>query len=182
MLAPILIRAASAHLKLTRDRALDTDCDRLPIHLMPGVWISVLIVLVVLAGLSWITETVTLQDHWTLYAVRCDRGAWHGTRCSGRLVPAERHSFLANKSKGTVAFTIIGASMASGTLSQCAIKGGRDWTCQEASSGAQPITLKLSGGHLAVDPVVKLSDVRPISKWKWLFLRIGIPVGSEATQ
>ena len=156
------------------------DLDSLPAYSTRGIWLGFLAVFLVLAGVSWLNDSVTLQGHWTLYTARCDGGAWHGTRCTGRLVAAERHEFVANKANAVVTFTIIGATTASGTLSKCTIKGGRDWTCQEASGEVQPITLRLSGGRL-VSPVDSLSGARPISKWKWLLLRLGIPVGSDAT-
>ena len=79
----------------------------------------------VVGVLAWSSDTITLQDEWTIYMARCRDGTWHGQHCSGQLVAAERHHFVADKPKGEVAFDVVGMAGSSGSLSQCVVDDGR---------------------------------------------------------
>jgi hypothetical protein len=145
---------------------------------MRGVWMFFLSAVLVLVAFNWFSDAITLKGHWTLYTARCDGGTWQGGRCTGWLVAAERYRFVANKKKGEVDFKVIGGDALSGRMTECAIADGRDWTCSAATSGAQPATKGLIHSK-PVAPVVLPDDARVVPKWKWICLRLGIPVGSQ---
>jgi hypothetical protein len=132
-----------------------------------------------LAAANWVSDSITLKGHWTVYTARCDGGTWQGSRCTGgRLVAAERYQFIANKARAQVVFEAIGTATAYGKLSECTIEDGRDWACLTAIAGVHPIPRRLAGGK-PVGPADFPGDARPVPKWKWVFLRLGVPVGSE---
>ena len=133
-----------------------------------------------LAAVNWFSDSVTLKGHWTLYTARCAGGTWQGKRCTGRLVAAERHRFVADKVKAEVVFKVVDPSSgtSSGKLSECAIEDGRDWVCLTATSGTRPATQRLARGE-PVGAVELSGDARLVPKWKWICLRLGVPVGSE---
>lgn len=144
------------------------------------VWWFLAAALVILATLAWSSDTITLQDQWTIYTARCGEGAWQGKHCTGRLVAAERHHFVADKPKSEVAFDVIGVQGGvSGRLSQCAVDDGRNWKCLVGGIATYPITRQLVQG----DPVDRNDGpdlTRRISKRQWLLLRLGLPAGSDA--
>ena len=140
--------------------------------------IAWLCVLTALAAANWLSDTITLEGHWTVYTARCDGGTWLDERCTGRLVAAERHRFVADKAKAEVVFEVIGAAPSSGKLSECAIEDGRDWTCSKATPGARPASRRLDRGR-PMGPVDFPGNARLVPKWKWVFLCLGVPVGSE---
>ncbi len=145
---------------------------------MRSVWLCFLAAVLVLETFNWFNDTITLKGHWTLYTARCNGGSWQDGRCAGRLVAAERYRFVADKTKSEVDFEVIGGDASSGKMSKCAIADGRDWNCSAATSGAQPATKGLVHSK-PVAPVVLPGGARVVPKWKWIFLRLGVPVGSQ---
>ena len=128
----------------------------------------------------WLSGAITLQGQWTLYTARCNSGRWDGDRCTGRLVPAERWLFAANKAIGQVDYTTLDRESRTGRLGKCLIQDARDWTCERLESGAPPITNHLVRGK----PVGRLDSpdgVRPVPKWRWLALSARVPTGSDVS-
>jgi len=145
---------------------------------MRNTWLYFFTGLLVLVTLNWFTDVITLEGHWTMYTARCEGGTWQERRCTGRLVAAERHRFVANKAKAEVAFEAIGPSTSSGTLSGCTIEDGRNWACPTATPGSRPSTRMLVRGN-PVGPLDCPGNARLVSKWKWTILRLGLPAGLE---
>jgi hypothetical protein len=131
-----------------------------------------------LAAVNFLSDTITLDGRWTLYTARCDGGTWRDNRCTGRLVAAERHRFVADKVRAKVVFEVIGAGTSSGTLSSCTIEDGRNWACATVTPGTRPATRRLARGK-PVGLVDCPGNARLVSKRKWIFLRLGVPTGSE---
>ena len=143
---------------------------RLAMFLLPA--------LVIAGVLAWSSDTITLQDEWTIYMARCREGTWQGQHCSGRLVAAERHHFVADKPKGEVAFDVVGMAGSAGRLSQCTVDDGRNWTCLAGGTSTVPATRQLTQG----DPANLADDsgrARRVSKRQWWWLRLGLPAGSD---
>lgn len=145
---------------------------------MRSVWSFFLAALLVLGAFTWFNDSITLEGEWTLYTARCDGGGWQEGNCTGRLVAADRYRFVANKTKHEVNFEVVGGDALSGKMSNCAIADGRDWTCSAVPFGAQPATQGLVHSR-PLAPDVFHGDARVVPKWKWIFLRLRIPVGHQ---
>lgn len=153
----------------------------MPRSLKIRLWLFLGVAIAGIGFLMWSSDAITLQGEWTLYTVRCEGGAWQGRHCSGHLVAAERHHFVVDKAKHEVALEVVGAQASSGRLSQCTIADGRSWTCAVGGSGVRPITQQLIRGE-PVDPQEGPGHALLVGKRTWYLVRLGVPVGSEASR
>lgn len=142
---------------------------------MTRLWIFLLVVAAGLSFIVWASDSVTLQGERTVYTVRCEQGTWHGDRCSGKLVAAERYRFRALKAHEEVLFWIVGSSEPSGKFSQCVIKDGRNWSCKANTDARRSITLEISKGHPVPDPTGATRLFHAVSKFTWIILEYQVP-------
>ena len=73
-----------------------------------GAWLFAMAALLVVAGLVWASDWITMQNERTIYTVDCSGGAWQGRRCSGRLKAGDRYRFRALRARGEVLFWVVG--------------------------------------------------------------------------
>ena len=131
-------------------------------------------------ALAWITDSVTMQGERTIYTVDCVGGSWQGTRCTGRLAPADRYRYRALRLHREVLFWRPGASEASGRLLDCDIQDGRNWRCPNGPDAARSITTHLVRGRAVREPASPGLAFHAVPKWRWLLLQWGLPAGSSA--
>jgi hypothetical protein len=133
-----------------------------------------------LAAMTWASDTVTLQGERTVYTVDCERGAWQGSRCTGRIVPGARYRFRALKPHHEVLFWTVGASAPSGKFTDCVIADGRNWLCKPSADAVSTITLQMTHGIPARNPDGPAQTVHAVPKWRWWLLRLGMSLGNDA--
>src|SRR5439155_15002723 len=125
---------------------------------MPGrgiamrLWLLGVAGVMAFAGLIWASDHITLQGERTVYTVDCERGAWQGSRCSGKLIPGARYRFRALKPHGEVLFWTVVASAPSGKFTDCAIPDGRNWHCKPGADAPSTVTLQMSHGRPVPSP------------------------------
>ncbi len=137
-------------------------------------------VLLLGAGLAWITDSVTLQGERTIYTVDCVGGAWKGATCTGKLAPADRYRYRALRIHREVLFWRVGASEASSRLADCDIQDGRNWRCPGGPDAARSITTALERGRAVRDPASTAKPFHAVPKWRWLLLDWGLYGGDSA--
>jgi hypothetical protein len=140
------------------------------------IWLFFALVLAGLCGVAWATDFITPQGERTVYTAECERGAWQGAHCTGRLAAGARHRFRALKSHKEVIFWTVGAANEpSGKFSQCTIHDGRNWVCPPNADAARAVAREMAMGR-----PVPLRPFHPIAKWQWQLLKAGIWFGSDA--
>jgi hypothetical protein len=144
------------------------------------IWLLVVLVLAVLGVFAWAADFVTLQGERTIYTANCEQGSWQGHRCSGTLVAGDRHRFRALKAHGEVLFWTAGSKEPSGKFNDCDIKDGRNWSCKVSPETPRAIAHEMALGKPVPDPAAKTRPFHPVSKWRWMLLQYGIPLGHEA--
>ena len=144
------------------------------------LWPLALALPALLIGGLWSSDVITLQGERTIYTADCRGGSWQGTRCSGRLVAADRYRFRALKTHREVVFWTAGASGHSGKFTDCEIEDGRNWNCKPTVDAAQTITLQMSRGVAMPDASGAAKRFHAIAKWRWWLLRWDIPSGNDA--
>ena len=143
-------------------------------------WLYVIATLAVLAAMGWASDTITLQDERTIYTVECRQGDWHGQRCSGTLVAADRFSFRVLKARREVLFWRVGAREPSGKFTNCLIQDGRNWRCDLVAGQYDTVTHEMVHGRPVRDTSGLTLPLHAVPKWRWWLLRSGIPIGHEA--
>ena len=143
-------------------------------------WLYAIGGLLVLAGLAWASDTITLQNERTVYTAQCERGAWQGPHCSGDLAPGPRYRFRALRIHGEVLFWRVGDTQPSDKLMPCAIADGRNWTCDPGGNPGRTITLQMSRGVPVNHPGAATRPFHGVAKWRWWLLREGIALGHDA--
>lgn len=144
-------------------------------HKFRGPLVS-LVVLLVLVFWMWAADFVTLEGERTIYTVACEQGEWKDDHCTGRLVAAARHRFRALRPHREVLYWVVGSPQPSGRFDGCQIRDGRNWICQGPSGTS--ITREMRMGEAVHDPAATAFHAVP--KWRWMLLRLGLPVGSSA--
>ena len=134
--------------------------------------------LVLVAGLGWATDWITIQNERTVYTVECRDGDWRGAHCTGRLVAGARYQFRASKGDAEVAFWTVGDRERAGKLAPCAVTNGRNWICKPCPDAARAITLQMTLGAPVVDPAGPTKSFHPVPKWRWWTLRWGLAGGA----
>jgi hypothetical protein len=137
-------------------------------------------ILLLLAGWAWLTDFVTIQGESTIYTVSCNGGEWRDATCTGRLAPADRFRFRALPRRKEVLFWTLGRSEPSGRFTNCLIEDGRNWSCPAGSEAARTITLGLVRGRALHDASGRTQSFRAVSKWRWILLAWGLPLGRSA--
>ncbi|MBS0453884.1 MAG: hypothetical protein JSS14_21495 [Proteobacteria bacterium] len=145
-------------------------------------WLFAIAALVVIAGIFWAGDQITLQNERTIFTADCQGGAWQGADCKGKLVAGPRYRFRALRPHGEVLFWTVGNTGPSGRLAPCTITDGRNWTCQPCPDAARTITLQMASGR----PVVRADGSSPtlpfhaVPKWRWWLLRASHSSGGGA--
>ena len=140
----------------------------------------VILLVAFVAVFIWASDKITPDGERTIYSVSCPEGSWQGLRCTGRLSAGDRYRVRALKAHAEVLFWTIGASGPSGRFSDCNISSGREWECKPNADAMRTITLRMSGGEPVPDLTGKVKTFHAVTKWRWYFLRLGVPVGSDA--
>lgn len=139
-----------------------------------------LLLFVMLLGVGWAKDALTLEGERTVYTARCDGGAWVGLRCTGKLIAGERHRFRALKAKHEVLFWTVGSDEPSGKYDDCTIENSRNWVCRPRPNEKPTITYELVSGHprAGIDPPTP--SFHAVRKWKWWILQANFVRFSEA--
>ena len=130
--------------------------------------------------LIWASDHITMQGERTIYTVKCEGGKWEGTRCTGRLVPAQRYGFRASPARGEVIYWIRGSAQPSGKLSGCKVVDRDNWSCTMAADQTPVAAFEMKKGRptRADDP--RVIAFREVPKWKWWLMDAGVGLFSEA--
>ena len=148
---------------------------------MTRVWIVVLGAFLFLGIAAFANDVVTVQGEWTVYTVNCQNGVWQGTQCTGNLIAGDRYRFRTLKAHREVMFWISGSSVPSGKFTDCEITDGRNWSCKPNADSPRTITHAIVRGRPKPEPDAGTRPFHCVSKWRWWFLKYGMPGGSSAT-
>ena len=129
----------------------------------------------------WATDFVTFQGEWTIYTASCQGGTWNGPVCSGSLRPGPRYRFRALKAHREVLYWTSGESGRSGRYVDCDIEDGRHWECPPDETAPLTITHRMVHGIPSTEGTGRNLPFHRIPKWKWEALRVGLPIGSSAS-
>ena len=145
------------------------------------VFLSVFVLLVVV-GLVWASDQITLQGERTIYAVTCEHGTWMGNRCTGALAPGERHAFRASRTRQEVIYWIRGSEKPTEKHTDCQVANRDNWTCHAHADQMSLIVSELINGRPTPPVADSTTAVRlhAVTKWKWYALRIGLRVFTDA--
>jgi hypothetical protein len=136
--------------------------------------------LTILVTLFWASDRITMQGERTIYTVRCERGAWEGVRCTGMLVPSERHAFRASKSRHEVIYWIRESDAPSGKYTDCSVTDRDTWTCNVRAGQKPTIAYEMVRGKPTRTGASSLLPFHAVPKWKWWLMDVGVSVFSEA--
>lgn len=128
------------------------------------------------------SDRITLQGERTIYTVECHAGLWQGPHCNGQLAAADRFRFRALKAHREVLFWTVAATEPSGKFSDCDVEDGRNWRCKPNADAKFTVTLQMSKGDAVADVTGRARPFHAVEKWKWLFLKWGVPVGQDADE
>jgi hypothetical protein len=133
------------------------------------------------AGLSiWASDRITLQGERTIYGVKCEGGRWEGERCTGRLVPGERHAFRASAVRGEVIYWIRGSKEPSGKYSGCKVVDRDNWTCSVPADQKPAAAVGMQQGRPTRSDDPRGIALHDVPKWKWWLLTLGVGWFTEA--
>ena len=130
--------------------------------------------------LIWASDHITLQGERTIYTVNCEGGSWDGTRCTGRLAPAQRYGFRASPARGEVIYWVRGSSEPSGMFTGCKVTDRDNWTCSMAADQKPAVTFEMKKGIPTRVDDPRVIAYHEVPKWKWWLMDIGIGVFKEA--
>jgi len=137
-------------------------------------------VLLVLGGLLWASDRITLQGERTVYAVDCAGGVWDGSRCSGRLVAGPRYAFRASARRHEVIYWVRDSKSPSGKFSDCNVTNRDNWTCTVQVDQPMTVAYGMRDGHpMGGGPGLTL-PYHAVAKWKWWAIRGGLRFFTEA--
>ena len=140
----------------------------------------VVVIVAALAVFIWSSDRITWEGERTIYTVTCERGAWEGLRCSGRIAAGDRHRFRASHSRNEVVYWIAGSASASGKFTDCTVTDRDLWSCKPHPGEQPSITHELSDGRPVHSAPADDLPFHAVTKWKWWALRMGIPGFSKA--
>lgn len=134
----------------------------------------VVLVVAAMSLLVWGSDRITLQGERTIYTVKCEGGAWDGTRCTGRLVAGERYAFRASARRNEVLYWVRNSNAPSGKYTECAVKDRNNWSCK-AQAGQQPsIAYELTDGRPTRSDGGGTLPFHDVPKWKWWMIDMGL--------
>jgi hypothetical protein len=81
-----------------------------------------------------------------------------------------------------VLFWTVGASEPSGKYTDCTIADAQNWSCKPNADAARTIAHQMVHGRPTSDPAANTLPFHETSKWKWMLLRMGIPVAGSVSQ
>ena len=138
-------------------------------------------ILLTIALVAWTTDAVRPRGVSAIYSVDCKPGTWEGNRCYGRMVAGPRYRFKVLAARGEVHFTSSIDPDVEVTYSRCTIEDRSNWSCDPSGPAPATIGHKMEHGHLVPDPAPETLPLHDVEKWRWLLLRIGVPVGHDAS-
>ena len=118
---------------------------------------SSVVIVGALGAFIWSSDRITLEGERTIYTVTCERGAWDGLRCSGRIAAGDRHRFRSSRSRNEVVYWIAGSPVASGKYTDCNVTDRDLWSCKPHAGEQPSIAHELSDGR----PVHRAAGRRP---------------------
>jgi hypothetical protein len=122
----------------------------------------------------WASDRITLEGERTIYTVGCEQGVWAGLRCTGRLIPGDRHRFRASRSRNEIVYWIAGSPKPSGKYSECDVTDRDRWSCKARAGEPPTIAHELSDGRPVEGAAGLDMPFHAVSKWKWWALDVGI--------
>ena len=127
-------------------------------------------------------EAASALKRWGLLidTVKCVGGKWEGTRCTGRLVPAQRYGFRASPARGEVIYWIRGSAEPSGKLSGCKVVDRDNWSCTMAADQMPVAAYEMKKGRPTRSDDPRVIPFREVPKWKWWLMDVGVGGFSEA--
>lgn len=143
-------------------------------------WLGTLLLVVVLSTLLWASDRITYEGERTIHTVRCEQGAWEGSRCSGRLAAGERYRFRASRSRQEVLYWIVGSAKPSGRYTACKVKDRGNWKCEIAADQPPTITHEMANDRPVRDDGATAVPFHAVPKWQWWLLDAGIHLSSRA--
>lgn len=149
---------------------------------MSRILLVLVLAFAALGAFAWSTDKITMQGERTVYTVACSQGVWDGNRCSGKLVAGARYRFRALRAHSEVLFWTVGASEPSGKFTDCTVVDGQNWSCKASAEAARTITREMIHGQPTSDPSVNTLPFHETPKWKWMLLRMGVPVAGSMSQ
>jgi hypothetical protein len=139
------------------------------VKLLAGVLLLVLFV-----GGLWASDRITLQGERTVFTVDCKDGSWQQNVCTGRLVPGNRYTFRASRSRQEVLYWIVGSSSPSGRYTGCRVENRGNWTCSAMTGQPPTITYAMKDDQPTPGPAGVVPPFHAVPKWKWWAIRYGI--------
>jgi len=148
---------------------------------MASKWFLGVFVLIVI-GLVWASDRITLQGERTIYAVACEHGTWSGNRCTGTLAPGERHAFRASRTRQEVIHRIRGSQAPIEKHTDCQVANRDNWTCRARTDQKSLLVGELINGRPTptVADATTAAQLHAVTKWKWYALRIGLRIFTDA--
>jgi len=140
---------------------------------LEGVLAIVALLLIGLLGI-WSTDRITLQGERTIFAVRCEDGAWDGERCTGRLAAGERYAFRASATRHEVVHWVRGSHAPSGKYGDCTVNDRDNWSCTIRTDERPAVTRAMVNGMLTDACPEAAGRIYWVPKWKWWALDLGI--------
>lgn len=142
--------------------------------------IAAVLAVVVVAGLIWSSDQITLQGERTIYTVTCEGGTWTGAECSGRLAAGPRYGFRSSKLRREVIYWVRGSPEPSSTYADCQVVDRDNWTCRVAANQKPTIAFELKDGRPTRENDAGVIPFHDVPKWKWWLIRMGLPIFSRA--
>ena len=131
-------------------------------------------------GLSiWASDKITLQGERTVYTVRCEPDVWEDTRCTGKLLPGERHAFRASTLRQEVIFWVRGSTEPSGKYADCKVADRDNWTCAIQPGQKVSIANEFRKGRPTRVYDGRVTPFYHVPKWKWWLVHFGVNVFTE---
>ncbi len=136
-------------------------------------WLLGFALLAIIAFILWGSDWITLQGERTIYTVRCDQGVWEGTKCTGRLLPGDRHAFRASRTRNEVIYWIRESRAPSGKYTDCMVKDRDNWTCNVRIDQEPAITYEMSKGKPTHTAMSEIMPFHAVPKWEWWLMKVG---------
>lgn len=129
---------------------------------------------------AWSIDFLSFDGERTVYTVRCTGGTWQGPTCSGTLALADRHRFRALRLHKEVLFWTVASTEPAGKLQGCTVVSGRNWTCSANDQPPWAVATQMVHGEAVLEEHARAAGLRSISKMRWFFARMGVPLGHSA--
>lgn len=144
-------------------------------------WFLGIGIVAIIAAMMWGSDWITLQGERTIYTVRCDNGSWDGDRCTGRLVPGDRHAFRASRSRNEVVYWIRESKAPSGKYTDCMVKDRDNWSCNVRTDQKPGITFEMTHGKPTHTQMNDIGAFHAVAKWEWWLMKLGCRFFHQAT-